>query len=255
MKGLNAIASVIPRNKYIAVLALIALSLSAIQLTGVVRIPLIGLISVSSVSSFFSSAQVVSLMTSLGYVSLFALMTFESASAPIPSEVVLPFAGYLVYLGVMNLGAAIAVSTAAALAGALIDYFVALLLGRVFVERLLLRLGVGPSALAKAEEWFRGNGAWAVFGARFVPLIRSVISLPAGLFRMPLRKFVLFTFLGCLIWNSALIYAGYAAGALWENVVGSSSNLIGYVVLVAIAMASALYILYYAYAPQRGRVA
>lgn len=252
MKRLIGVASVIPRNKYIAVFALVALSLSVIQLTGVVRIPFIGSISVASASSFFSSARVVSLMTSLGYVSLFALMTVESASAPIPSEVVLPFAGYLVYLGVMNLGAAIAISTAGALVGALIDYYIALLLGKVFVEKLLLKFGIGPSALVKAEQWFGGKGSWTVFGARFVPLIRSVISLPAGLFRMPLRSFVLLTFLGCVLWNSALIYAGYLAGTLWENVVGSSSNIIGYVVLVAVAVASALYLLYYGYALKRG---
>ncbi len=250
MRRVAAAASVMPRNKYLALLALVALCLSVIQLSGVARIPFIGSLSVASASSFFSSARVVSLMTSLGYISLFALMTFESMGAPIPSEVVLPFSGYLVYLGVMNLGAAVAVSTAAALAGALVDYYLALLLGKVFVEKLLLRFGISPSALGRAEQWFEGKGSWTVFGARFVPLLRSVISLPAGLFKMPLRMFVLLTVLGCVIWNTVLIYAGYAAGGLWESAVGSSSNIIGSLVLLAIVAASALYLFYFAYAPR-----
>ncbi len=255
MKRALAAVSVVPRNRYIAFLALIVLCLSVIQLTGVVQIPFIGLISVDSASSFFSSARVVSLMTDLGYISLFALMTLESASAPIPSEVVLPFSGYLVYLGVMNLGAAIVISTAAALAGALIDYYLALLLGRVFVEKLLLRFGIRPSELERAEKWFGGKGSWTVFGARFVPLLRSVISLPAGLFRMPMRTFVLFTVLGCVIWNTILIYVGYAAGTLWESAVGSSSSIIASLVLLGFAAASALYLFYYAYTPRTGLAA
>ncbi|MDV3244692.1 MAG: DedA family protein [Nitrososphaerales archaeon] len=252
MRSPGSVASVIPRNRYVAIIAIIALCLSIIELADLFEIPFEGLASGASSSSFFSSARVVALMTSLGYVSLFVLMTLESASLPIPSEVVLPFAGYLVYAGVMNFGAALAISTTAALAGALIDYYLALLLGRVFVEGLLRRFGIERGALARAQKWFEGKGAWTVFGARFVPVLRSLISLPAGLFKMPVKSFVLLTVLGCLCWNAVLIYAGFAAGALWDKVVGSSSSLLTSLLLIAIAVASVLYLAFYAYVVWRG---
>jgi membrane protein DedA with SNARE-associated domain len=236
----------VPRNKYIALVALVVLGVSVVELAAGLGLLGGGLLG-SSASSYFSSAQVVSLMTSLGYVSLFALMTLESASLPIPSEVVLPFAGYLAFIGVMNLWVALAVSTAAALMGALIDYFLALKLGNVFVERFIRRLGMSHHSLETAEEWFRKRGAWTVFGARFVPVLRSVISLPAGLFRMPVWSFVLFTVGGCIVWNSVLIYAGFAAGSLWQTVVGNSFSSFVNLVLVAFAGLAVLYLAYYAY--------
>jgi membrane protein DedA with SNARE-associated domain len=237
----------IPKSKYLAILAFIALGLYLIELSGVLGVPFGGVFQGSSGSSFFSSQRVVSLMSSLGYVSLFALMTLESASLPIPSEVVLPFSGYLVYIGVMNFGAALAISTAAALLGAFIDYYLARILGSAFVERFLRWFRIDHKNLRTAERWFAEKGTWTVFGARFVPLLRSLISLPAGLFRMPLWSFTLFTVIGCVIWNAVLIYAGYAAGSLWESVVGSSFSFFVNVVLAALAAVSALYLIYYGY--------
>jgi len=237
---------IIPLNWYLSLLALVVLAFSLAELA-----TSFGALPGYSASSFFASQRIISLMNSLGYVSLFALMTLESASLPIPSEVVLPFAGYLVYLGVMNLWAALAVSTAAAVAGALIDYYLALLLGRVFVERFLRLFNVDHGSIEIAERWFNQKGAWTIFGARFLPLIRSVISLPAGLFRMPLWLFVLFTGFGCLLWNAFLIYTGYATGALWEKVVGSSFALFVDAVFVVLAAVSAAYLAYYGYARSR----
>lgn len=237
----------IPKSKYLAILALLALCLSVIELTGMFGVPFGGVLQGSSGSSFFSSERVVSLMSSLGYVSLFVLMTLESASVPIPSEVVLPFSGYLVYVGVMNFGAAVALSTVAALVGAFIDYYLALVFGSAFVERFLRWFKIDQGNLKTAEKWFAEKGTWTVFGARFVPLLRSLISLPAGLFRMRLWSFTLFTVLGCVIWNAVLIYAGYAAGSLWESAVGSSFSFFVNSVLVALAAVSALYLIYYGY--------
>jgi membrane protein DedA with SNARE-associated domain len=185
-------------------------------------------------------------MSSVGYASLFALMTLESASLPIPSEVVLPFAGYLAFLGAMNLWVALAVSTLAALFGALVDYFLALKLGNAFVESFVRRFGMGRKNLETAEKWFRKRGAWTVLGARFVPVVRSVISLPAGLFKMPIASFLLFTAVGCIVWNAVLIYAGYAAGALWQSAVDSSFSLFVNLLLAAFAAVAALYLAYYA---------
>jgi membrane protein DedA with SNARE-associated domain len=234
-------------------LAAIVLVISVVELAAGLGFPPAGSLFGPSASSYFSSERIISLMTSLGYVSLFALMTLESASLPIPSEVVLPFAGYLAFLGVMNLGVSLVVATLAALLGALVDYLLALKLGNAFVESFVRRFGMGRGSLETAEGWFRRRGAWTVFGARFVPVVRSVISLPAGLFKMPISSFVLFTAAGCVLWNTVLIYAGYAAGALWQTVVGGSFSLFVNLVLAAFAIVTASYLVYYAHGRQARR--
>ena len=244
--------AIIPRNRYLALAAAVVLGVSLVELAsgyGLLGNALLG----SSAASYFSSARVIALMTSLGYISLFVLMTLESASLPIPSEVVLPFAGYLAFIGVMNVVYALALGTVAALVGALIDYFLALKLGNAFVEAFVRRFGMSHRSLETAEDWFRRRGAWTVFGARFVPVVRSLISLPAGLFRMPLWSFVAFTVGGCIVWNAVLIYAGYAAGALWQTVVGNSFSLFVNLVLAVFAAATALYLVYFAYYRMKGR--
>jgi len=236
----------VPRNRYVALLALVVFFICAVELAAGLGHPIAGSLLGQSASSYFSSARVISLMTSLGYASLFALMTLESASLPIPSEVVLPFAGYLAFLGVMNLGVALVISTLAALFGALIDYVLAYKLGNAFVEGFIKRFGMGRKSLETAEDWFRRRGSWTVLGARFVPVVRSVISLPAGLFKMPILSFILFTAAGCIIWNAVLIYAGFAAGALWQSVVGGSFSAFVNLVLAAFVVVAALYLVYYA---------
>jgi membrane protein DedA with SNARE-associated domain len=239
--------TLLPLNKYVFIIALFALCLSLIELSEVVELPFESFVLGTSSSSIVSSASLIALMRGLGYVSLFTLMTLESASLPIPSEVVLPFAGYLVFRGVMNFELALAVSVAAGLIGALIDYYIARLLGRAVVDRFLQRFGIRTEALQRAEKWFAGRGAWTVLGARFVPLIRSIISFPAGLFRMRLSTFTTMTVIGCAGWSAVLIYAGYAAGQLWNQVIGSSSAFLATGIVLAVAIASAFYLAYFAY--------
>ena len=184
---------------------------------------------------------------------MFILMTLESASVPIPSEVVLPFAGYLVFIGVMDFYLVVLVSTAAGVVGALVDYYLAYFLGRPFVAVLLKAFGLRASSLERAESWFGRSGQWTVFAARFVPVLRSVISLPAGLFRMKLTYFVLMTAIGCLGWSAILVYAGYLAGGSLSTVVASSSILLVDIVSVGAGVASLSYLAYYVYGS--GRVA
>ena len=253
LRSAGGAAPIVPINKYLALLSGLTLVFCAVELAAGLGVPIGGASLSQSASSWFSSQRVESLMSSLGYVSLFALMTLESASVPIPSEVVLPFAGYLAFLGVLEPVAAVAVATVAALLGAIIDYVLALRLGHPFVESLIRRFGIGRGSLATAEDWFRKRGAWTVFGARFVPLLRSLISLPAGLFRMPFWSFVLYTVTGCVIWNAVLIYAGFAAGALWQTAVGSSFSVFVNLVLAAFVIVTATYLVYFAYMRQRAR--
>jgi membrane protein DedA with SNARE-associated domain len=119
-------------------------------------------------------------------------------------------------------------------------------LGRPFVTRLLQVFRVHSGALERAERWFDTSGRWTVFLARFVPVLRTVISLPAGLFRMGVKSFVLLTAVGCLAWSAILVYAGVLAGNAWQNAFSSSSTVVDGLSAVAAASAAA-YVAYYLY--------
>lgn len=191
-------------------------------------------------------------MTQYGYLSLFALMALESASLPIPSEVVLPLAGYFVKLGVLNFWAAVGVSTAASLAGALVDYFLAKWLGRPFAVGLLRLFRLHRDALDRAEAWFSKSAQWTVFIARFIPGLRTIISLPAGLFEMNLLKFIVMTVAGCFAWSVILVYAGVLAGSANAGNLGSSPEVIDGISAIFAAVAAG-YIGFYTYARQKTR--
>ena len=242
MQGNDSISVVVPRSKYLLVLAVVTLSVGLLQFAHIIQLPFAALL--SSANSILPISSVIDFMKSYGYISLFALMALESASLPVPSEVVLPFAGYLVYLGSMNFWLAVAVSTAAGLAGALVDYYIAYFLGRPFVVALLKALRVHKGGLDRAERWFEKSGQWTVFAARFVPVLRTVISLPAGLFEMGIRPFVVMTVAGCLAWSVVLVYVGFLAGPAWDNALKSSSAGIDALSAI-IAVASAGYIIYF----------
>ncbi len=239
-----------PRSRYLAIAAVVVLSLALMEMIDFVELPLESQFATLGSSSLVSASNVTATMESLGYLGLFTLMALESASAPIPSEVVLSFAGYLVFLGSMNYAAAVAVSTVAGVLGALVDFYLALLVGRPFFDGLLSRIGVQPASIDGAERWMNERGAWAVFLARFVPGLRSIISIPAGLLEMRLKTFVVLTLLGSLIWSAALIYLGVSAGALWSSAL-STPSVAFTVIEVSGAAVSAVYLAYYATA---GRV-
>jgi membrane protein DedA with SNARE-associated domain len=236
--------SLIPRNRYVLACAVVILLLCLLALAGLLRL------SSSSGSGGLSGGGIFSLnfftsLLDIGYAGLFALMLMESASVPIPSEVILPLAGYLVFLGKMNLGLAIIDSTIAALIGALIDYFLALWLGRPVVYGLLGRVGISASHLDDGERWLDSRGSWSVFLGRFIPVVRTVISIPAGLVRMKLSTFVALTAAGSLLWSALLIYIGYSAGPLWQSASSSLSAFADQAALGIIALLCLLYVAYY----------
>jgi membrane protein DedA with SNARE-associated domain len=177
---------------------------------------------------------------SLGYIGIFALMALESSSLPIPSEVILPFAGYLVSQGLLSLWLTIAVSTLAAILGSLIDYSIGLKGTDVLAKRKTLHsLLYGGGRMETVERWFRKYGAATVFLSRLIPGFRTFISFPAGAVRMSLSKFMAYTTGGCLLWNALLIYIGTYVGANWREVAGVVHYLIiaaAVAVLVAVLL-------------------
>ena len=181
-------------------------------------------------------------ISALGYLGLALLLVAENLFPPIPSEVVLPLAGFVVGQGDLVFWPALLASTAGSVTGALILYA----LGRYGGRGLALRYGhwlrVSADELERAEGWFRRYGDWVVIGARVVPFARSVVSIPAGTMKMPLLRFVALTALGSAVWNALLIGAGVALGANWGLIsgwIGSYSD----VVLIVLAAAAALFLL------------
>jgi membrane protein DedA with SNARE-associated domain len=160
------------------------------------------------------------IMATLGLPGLFVLMADESFGIPpIPSEVILPFAGFLVADGTYSFGAALSVS----LAGGLVGAFIAYAIGRWWRSRLV-GLGVGrlrlrENDLARVDTWFTMHGEVTVALARFVPFFRSYISYPAGTARMSPTRFGLYTLLGTIPWNIGLIYAGFVLRSHWTEIV------------------------------------
>ena len=157
-------------------------------------------------------------VTTLGYPGIFAAMVAENVFPPIPSEVVLPLAGFEVDAGELNFVLVVLAATLGSLAGALILYAIGLYGGRPAVLKWGSVLRVSERELDRAEQWFDRWGDWVVLGARVIPLARSVVSIPAGMMRMSLLRFSLLTAAGSLAWNIALVFAGKQLGANWEDV-------------------------------------
>ncbi len=236
----------LPRSRYLLAITAVTLVVGALQAADVIELPFGAWFSVVS-GSFVSSAFLNGFMTKWGYLSIFALMALESASLPVPSEVVLPLAGYFVYLGTMNFWLVVGVSTLASIAGALLDYYLAIWLGRPFVVGILGLFKLHRDSLDRAEAWFEKSGQWTVFAARFIPGLRTIISLPAGLFRLDVWRFIVMTLAGCFIWSVILVYAGVLAGSSTQALTAfaSSGAVIDYM-SAAVAVMSAVYITYYA---------
>jgi membrane protein DedA with SNARE-associated domain len=159
---------------------------------------------------------VVGLMDALGAPGVGLAIALENVFPPLPSEVFLPLAGFAAARGEMGLVAAIAWTTLGSLVGALALYGVGAALGRDRVRALADRmLLVSAADVDRAEAWFARHGSTAVFLGRMVPLVRSLISVPAGVERMRLPLFAALTAAGSLIWNTAFVLAGYLLGANW----------------------------------------
>lgn len=163
------------------------------------------------------SSWFIHLITVYGLVIIFVLMAAENACLPVPSEVVVPYGGVLVALGHTSMWAVIVVSTAAALVGAGTVYVIGRFGGRPLALRYGHRIRIKPSHIDKAEEWFAHRGEAMVLYTRLLPVVRTFISLPAGIARMRWTKFLLYTAIGSAVWNTALAYLGWAFGSNWDQ--------------------------------------
>ncbi|SER74910.1 membrane protein DedA, SNARE-associated domain [Lentzea xinjiangensis] len=184
----------------------------------------------------------VDLMESLGGVGAAVVVGLDNLFPPIPSELVLPLAGFSASRGVFSLPAALFWTTLGSVAGAVVVYFAGMLLGRDRTRRLVARIPlVRVADFDRTEAWFSRHGTKAVFLGRMVPLFRSFISLPAGVERMHLAKFLVLTTLGSLIWNTVFVCAGYLLGENWHRV-ESYAGIFQKLVLVAVGAAVVLFV-------------
>lgn len=151
-----------------------------------------------------------------GYAGIFLLSFLESAAIPIPSEVVIPFSGFLAVSGEFNIWGVVIVATIANLAGSLVLFLIGKSGGRRILEHYGKYVLIQKHDLEKGDKWFAEYGNKTIFWSRMLPIVRTFISLPAGVSEMNLSKFCLLTFLGSLPWNISLALAGYKAGENWN---------------------------------------
>ncbi len=172
----------------------------------------------------------------LGYPGIFILMAMESSVIPIPSELVMPPAGYLAQQGQMNMAIAILCGTAGSLAGAYANYFAAHYLGRPLILKYGKYVWITEETFAKVEKYFQDHGEISTFIGRLIPVVRHLISIPAGLAGMNHVKFSLYTLFGAGIWVTVLSYIGYFIGENQELIMKYSHQALIGVVLVSIVI-------------------
>ncbi|MEU4553339.1 DedA family protein [Micromonospora violae] len=162
---------------------------------------------------------VASVIEVMGPVGVALLVALESIVPPIPSEIVLALAGFLAHEGEFNVFLVVLAATVGSLVGALVLYWLGAALGEDRLKRWLDHIPlVDSDDLEKADRWFERHGRWAVLIGRVVPVVRSLVSVPAGANRMPLGEFILLTTIGSGVWNGLIVGAGYALGSRWQDV-------------------------------------
>jgi membrane protein DedA with SNARE-associated domain len=183
---------------------------------------------------------IVAFIGNTGYGSLVVLMALESMIVPVPSEAVMPFAGFLVFEGKLNFAGAVFFGTLGSIIGSLISYYIGMWGGRPFIERYGRYLLLDKHHLALTERYFNRRGDITILICRFIPVVRHLISIPAGIGRMGLLRFVVYTIVGAGLWNAFLTYVGYILKANWTEII-KYSHIIDIIVLVTIVIAVIYY--------------
>jgi membrane protein DedA with SNARE-associated domain len=174
---------------------------------------------------------IIQIISNSGYLGIFFLMIAESALIPIPSEIIMPFSGYLVSTGKLNPIFVIIAGSIGNLVGSLVAYFIGVKLGREFILKYGKYVLLKKSHLDWTESFFKKYGNSSTFVSRMLPVIRTYISLPAGIAKMNLRKFSLYTFVGSIIWSAMLTLVGIVLGEEWTKIRNYSEYIDGLVIV------------------------
>jgi membrane protein DedA with SNARE-associated domain len=192
-------------------------------------------LSISIMPSF--TGYIMNRISSLGYGGIFGLMVWESSGLPglpIPSELVMTFAGYLAATGQINLILAVIIGTMGTGIGSAIGYAIGSWGGKPLVYRYGKYIGATPDRMVRAEKWFCNHGESAAFFTRLLPVVRTLVNAPAGLHKMNFSRFMAYTLAGALPWCLFLSYTGYTLGDNWETV-GQYSGMLTYAVVAIVA--------------------
>lgn len=166
---------------------------------------------------------ITSIMADFGYIGIFLLIMIENLFPPIPSEIILTFGGFMTTVSSLNVVMVIIVATLGSFVGAILLYKVASYFGKERLTHIVLKYGrvlrLKESDIERAESFFLKYGSWAVFLCRMIPLIRSLISIPAGMTKMKMSRFLILTTAGSLLWNTVLIGLGALLGESWGEIV------------------------------------
>lgn len=168
---------------------------------------------------------IIQVMNQFGYIGIFLLILIENVFPPIPSEIILTFGGFMTATTSMNIIGVIIVSTLGSIGGAIILYLIGRLINKDVIEKWLdgkvgKILRFKREDVEKANSWFEKKGKWTVLFCRCIPIVRSLISIPAGMSKMAFVPFILLTTLGSAVWNTVLVVLGSVAGNSWDKVAG-----------------------------------
>ena len=192
---------------------------------------------------------VISIMNQFGYFGMFFLIFIENIFPPIPSEVVLLFGGFMTTYTKLHVALMIIFSTLGSVVGAIVLYYVGKILNKDRLKKLVAGkvgkvLRLKASDIDKADHWFDTKGNKTVFFCRFVPVVRSLISIPAGMSEMPMAKFLLYTTVGSAIWNSVLLIVGNKVGENWKSILGIMDQY-SHIVLILLILLFILFLVYF----------
>ena len=192
---------------------------------------------------------IISVMNRFGYVGIFFLIFFENVFPPIPSEVVLLFGGFMTTYTKLNIFLMIVFSTLGSVVGAIVLYYIGKLLNKERLKKIVSGkvgkvLRIKTNDIDKADYWFDTKGNKTVFFCRFIPVVRSLISIPAGMSEMTMGKFLLYTTVGSAIWNSILLIVGNKVGKNWESIL-SIMNQYSHIVFMLLIILFIVFLVYF----------
>ena len=192
---------------------------------------------------------IISIMNQFGYFGIFFLIFIENVFPPIPSEVVLLFGGFMTTYTKLNIFLMIVFSTLGSVVGAIVLYYVGKILNKERLKKIVSGkigkvLRLKASDIEKADHWFDTKGNKTVFFCRFIPVVRSLISIPAGMSEMAMGKFLLYTTVGSAIWNSVLLIVGNKVGENWESILGIMDQY-SHIVLILLIILFIAFLVYF----------